>query len=44
MMVLDSDLKKMVMLEYYSTDAAFNEAIKRMATSKDPEYAAIMLS
>ncbi len=43
-MALEFDLKKMVMLEFYSTDAAFNEAIKRMATSKDPKYAAIMLS
>jgi len=42
-MALECDLKKMVMLEYYSTDAAFNKAIKRMATSKDPEYVAIIL-
>lgn len=34
-MALESDVKKMVMLEYYFTDAAFNEEIKRMATSKD---------
>ncbi|MDT3668489.1 hypothetical protein ROK90_21135 [Cronobacter dublinensis] len=43
-MQLEVELKNNSSLNNDSNAAAFNEAVKQMVLSKDPKYAAIMLS